>query len=92
MSENISYQQWLSSKENDRESLCCHCGACCGVFEDPCAQLVMTPEGKSRCRVYLTRFGPQKTIGGQVFTCIPIRQKMGTSWPGDERCGYKSKF
>lgn len=89
MPEAESYQNWLSSKERETESLCLNCGACCGAFEDPCEHLVMTLEGKSHCRVYATRFGPQRTVSGKEFNCILIRQKMGTSWPGDEYCGYK---
>ncbi|MBF0331670.1 MAG: hypothetical protein HQL17_07005 [Candidatus Omnitrophica bacterium] len=89
MSESESYQNWLSSKEHDKESLCLNCGACCGVFEDPCEHLMMTPEGKSHCRVYATRFGPHRSVSGESLYCVPIRQKIGHSWPGDERCGYK---
>jgi hypothetical protein len=88
MSDDHTYQSWLSSKDRDAEALCCHCGACCGAFEDPCEHLIME-QGVSRCRVYADRFGLHRTVSGKPLTCIPIRQKMGTSWPGDERCGYK---
>ncbi|MBF0486404.1 MAG: hypothetical protein HQL16_07825 [Candidatus Omnitrophica bacterium] len=87
--DNHSYEVWLASKERDAESLCRHCGACCGAKEDPCEHLVFLSDGKSSCRVYPNRLGPQRTVSGKAMTCIPIRQKRGVSWPGDESCGYK---
>ncbi len=71
------------------EALCLHCGACCGAFEDPCEHLVILPEGKSHCNIYEHRFGPHQCVSGAAHFCVPIRQKIGHSWPGDERCGYK---
>jgi hypothetical protein len=88
MSEQHQYQEWMQTRERDWEALCCHCGACCGAFDDPCENL-MFRDGKSFCRVYENRLGVQKTIKGEAFACVSIRQKMGTSWPGDERCRYK---
>jgi uncharacterized cysteine cluster protein YcgN (CxxCxxCC family) len=89
MSDINSYQNWLSTREHHWESLCLNCGACCGAKEDPCEHLVMTPDGKSSCKVYMTRLGPQKTVSGHAFNCISIRQKMGETWPGDDRCPYR---
>jgi hypothetical protein len=54
--------------------------------------LVMTPEGKSSCKVYSTRLGSHKTVSGAVFYCVSIRQKIGHSWPGDQKCPYKKQL
>ena len=88
-SDETAYQAWLSTRQEDAEGLCRHCGACCGALEDPCAHLVMSPEGRSSCSIYSTRFGLRKTVSDRSFTCVPVRDKLGVSWPGDERCGYK---
>ncbi|MBF0595121.1 MAG: hypothetical protein HQL22_09145 [Candidatus Omnitrophica bacterium] len=80
---------WLSSKHHEWESLCRNCGACCGAFEDPCEHLHIGQEGKSTCLVYEHRLGPRKTVSGQSFNCINIRQKFGQSWPGDTECPYR---
>ncbi|MEI6437652.1 MAG: hypothetical protein WCO69_02745 [Candidatus Omnitrophota bacterium] len=79
---------WLSAKQNDWESLCRNCGACCGAFEDPCEHLHIGEGGKSSCLVYENRLGPQKTVSGHTFCCVNIREKFGQSWPGDLHCGY----
>ena len=84
-----SLQHWLSAKQKEWELLCRNCGACCGALEDPCQHLHIGPEGKSTCLVYETRLGPQKTVSGQSFNCVGIREKMGQSWLGDARCPYK---
>lgn len=88
MSQQEQYQEWLKMRERDWEKQCHHCGACCGAFDDPCEHLAFK-EGRSFCCVYEKRLGIQKTLKGESFICVSIRQKMGTSWPGDERCGYK---
>ncbi|MEI8011378.1 MAG: hypothetical protein WCI27_02700 [Candidatus Omnitrophota bacterium] len=83
------YDAWLSTRQDDWESRCRHCGTCCGAFDDPCRHLDMTAGGSYRCLVYPDRFGVRQTVGGQAFICVHIRQKLGTSWPGDAHCGYK---
>ncbi len=83
-----AYHTWLATRQQDAEALCRHCGACCGALEDPCAHLVMS-DGHSSCSIYADRFGLRKTVAGRPFTCVPVREKLGASWPGDERCGYK---
>ncbi|MBF0618986.1 MAG: hypothetical protein HQL19_02335 [Candidatus Omnitrophica bacterium] len=85
----MSLNQWFKDKERAWEAQCVNCGACCGLFEDPCEHLVMSPEGKSACRIYPYRLGPQKSVAGEPFTCVNIRSKLNSSWPGDEHCGYK---
>ncbi len=80
---------WLSAKQNEWESRCRNCGACCGAFEDPCVHLHFGEKGKSSCLVYETRLGPQKTVSGQSFNCVNIREKFGQFWPGGQSCAYK---
>jgi len=89
MSGSSDYSSWLSKREHEWESLCLNCGACCGAGEDPCGHLKQDAAGKYFCDSYLTRLGPQLTVAGVEMICVPIRQKLGASWPGDERCGYK---
>jgi len=90
MTDEHLYQQRLSGHEREWESRCAGCGACCGAFEDPCEHLRMGPDKRYICAIYADRFGMRKTLSGQVFRCVPIREKLGYSWPGDERCGYKN--
>jgi hypothetical protein len=47
--------------------------------------------GKYICRVYPERLGLHRTVSGQLFNCIPVREKNGQSWPGDIFCGYKRR-
>jgi len=89
VSDESLYQHRLSAQESEWEALCRNCGACCGAFEDPCEHLKMSADGKSSCAVYADRFGLHRTVSGEPLRCIPIREKLGMSWPGDERCGYK---
>ena len=85
----MTLDRWLENKEREWEALCANCGACCGALEDPCANLVKDPKGRFSCRDYAGRLGLQTTVRGQLCKCVPIREKLGTSWPGDEHCGYK---
>ena len=57
------------------EALCKRCGKCCGAEdEDPCARLVKdSQQGNYFCNVYQSRLGPQNTVSGNPFTCIPIQ-------------------
>jgi len=91
MKEEERYRRFLSKKEEQWESLCSMCGACCGALDDPCENLEKTSLGQYFCRVYARRFGIWRTKSGQEIKCVPIREKLarGESWPGDEHCGYK---
>ncbi len=57
------------------EGICKRCGECCGSADgDPCANLRLDlATGKYYCSTYDSRLGPQKTVSGAVFTCVPIR-------------------
>lgn len=72
------------------ENLCGRCGACCGAFDgDPCEHLRQGVDKKYFCSIYANRFGPKRTVKGNTINCVPIRQILHTSWPGDHCCGYK---
>lgn len=80
---------FLEKKELDWESLCCRCGGCCGAFDDPCTHLKMESDGIFFCDSYETRFGPQTTVSGQRFECVPIKKLLRTYWPQWNKCSYK---
>lgn len=87
------YNHWNIQQEKRWESLCGRCGACCGVWEnDPCEHLRGTKKGEYYCSIYENRFGEHKTVNGRIFKCVPLRQIIHGSWPGDECCGYKREL
>jgi len=91
MDDTARYQAYLQKAEVDDEAQCRRCGSCCGVFEnDPCAKLVSDGDGRYRCSDYAGRFGIQKTVHGNEFTCVSFRRIRSGSWPGSWRCGYKT--
>jgi uncharacterized cysteine cluster protein YcgN (CxxCxxCC family) len=92
MSPYSNPQSWLEAREREWETLCTNCGTCCGAGEDPCEHLQRDPAGKYFCDTYRDRLGIHRTISGESMVCVPIRQKLGISWPGDERCGYKKRI
>ena len=72
----------------DRETLI-DCGAYDG---DPCEHLRRAEGVKTHgyyCSIYDHRFGLHNTVSGNKIRCVPIRQILHASWPGDECCGYK---
>ena len=82
--------QWQRMKEEAWEGLCGRCGACCGSFDgDPCEFLRIDDAKKYYCEIYRNRFGKHKTCSGAVINCVPIRNILHSSWPGDSCCGYK---
>lgn len=90
MSDEAKYFIHLEEKRRHWESLCGHCGACCGASDgDPCENLATKDDGRYYCRIYEQRFGLRRTKSGRVFRCVPIRNILHQSWPGDECCGYK---
>ncbi len=69
-----SYNAYLKHAEMRFEQQCIRCGRCCGATDgDPCVHLIREQDGRYRCAVYNDRYGLQKTAGGRVFTCVPIR-------------------
>ncbi len=84
------YQKHLKKKLELWEAKCTRCGVCCGIVEgDPCEHLVEVGKGVYGCSIYENRFGEHKTVSGKVFRCVPIRDILHKSWPGDQCCGYK---
>ncbi|MCA9406065.1 MAG: hypothetical protein KC684_05975 [Candidatus Omnitrophica bacterium] len=86
------YEYLQQQKEKQWEAKCRRCGACCGSIEgDPCEHLLQLDNGLFACSIYENRFGLHKTVSGREFYCVPIRNILHESWPGDECCGYKTK-
>jgi hypothetical protein len=90
MEDQNQYIQWHKQQEEQWESRCGRCGACCGAFDgDPCEHLRQDAQRKYYCSIYDHRFGTHKTLSGKEIRCVPIRQILHFSWPGDSCCGYK---
>lgn len=88
--QNPKYEQYLKHKQEAFEAICSRCGKCCGADNDPCVNLELTAIGIYRCRCYAQRLGKQLTQGGNIFTCVPIREHIRQgSLP--ENCSYRSK-
>ncbi len=86
----LDYQHLQEGQAKEWEARCRSCGMCCGVKDgDPCEDLVAQKDGKYFCRVYKTRFGLHKTKSGREFPCVPIRDILHETWPGDGMCAYK---
>lgn len=85
----IHYQESLRLKEREWERLCLHCGGCCGVYDDPCKHLKEDKEGSFHCEVYNRRFGTRKTVNGEEFNCVLVKQILHIYWKKDYLCAYK---
>ncbi len=86
--ERYDLQQAVQARE--WEETCRSCGACCGIVEgDPCEFLAAQDSGKFFCRIYENRFGLHKTRAGKEFRCVPLRDIIHKTWPGDMGCAYK---
>jgi len=83
------YEEFMAAKETEWEKRCVRCGACCGLFEDPCVNVSLDKEGKCLCSVYASRLGIQHTVSGKEFRCVPIRNIIGLRWNSDYLCAYK---
>jgi len=89
--DNERYQRYQQGKFEYFEHVCSHCGECCGSQDgDPCENLRRdSVTGRYFCSVYDTRLGPQKTVSGRFFNCVPIRDiiRQGLLRPG---CAYNN--
>lgn len=86
------FREYLKIKEDEWESLCLRCGACCGAYDDPCTHLKKDGDGLYYCDIYEHRFGPRVTKGGEEFKCVHIRQLLNRWWPNSHKCPYKKMF
>ncbi|MCF7908685.1 MAG: hypothetical protein K9L86_07450 [Candidatus Omnitrophica bacterium] len=85
----IHYQDSLKLKEREWDELCIRCGGCCGAYDDPCKHLREDETGSFYCEVYDQRFGTQKTVSGEAFDCVLVKQILHTYWKKDHLCAYK---
>ncbi|MFH1771934.1 MAG: hypothetical protein ABH872_03880 [Candidatus Omnitrophota bacterium] len=83
------YQEYFKEQEKKRESFCVRCGGCCGSFDDPCLHLKKDIRNQYRCEIYSKRFGLRKTINGEKFYCVPLREIINSYWENDYLCAYK---
>ena len=87
-----SYLEYLKKKEEEYDSLCKRCGACCGAYDDPCRHLKKDIYGKYYCEIYEHRFGLRETVSGDKFWCVPIKEIILSSWPRSYLCAYKKRL
>lgn len=76
MSDAVKYAQYLHANSERFEQLCTQCGECCGATDgDPCQHLKFDIRThRFFCCDYDSRLGMQKTIKGNTFTCVTIRE------------------
>ncbi len=89
--QETDYYRYIEKEEQNYETLCRRCGACCGAYDDPCVHLKRDKDGRYFCEIYHSRFGEHTTVGGTKFFCVPIREILHQHWPGDYRCSYKRR-
>ncbi len=93
MMDEAAYESYLKKAQEENESLCKRCGACCGVVEnDPCVHLERRPDNTYFCSIYDRRFGTHKTVHGNEFKCVPLRHIVFGFWDGASNCGYKRQM
>ncbi len=84
-----NYQKALELKDKEWEELCIRCGGCCGAFDDPCLHLKKDKNNKTYCEIYENRFGLRKTVKGEEFRCVPVKEIIHTHWKNDYLCACK---
>ncbi|MFA5039335.1 MAG: hypothetical protein WC732_06610 [Candidatus Omnitrophota bacterium] len=93
MTEQAAYEKALQKAQEDYEGLCLRCGGCCGLFEnDPCTELRSGNDGRHFCGIYEERFGLRRTVRGNEFLCVPMRNVISGSWAGSWKCAYKKQL
>ncbi len=85
----IDYQEALLLQEKQWEALCHRCGGCCGAYDDPCIHLKGDQANGFCCEIYSRRFGPRKTVSGEEFDCVLVKEILNTYWKNDQACAYK---
>ncbi|MFH1594586.1 MAG: hypothetical protein ABID09_07825 [Candidatus Omnitrophota bacterium] len=69
------YEEHLRKEQDRNEGLCKRCGECCGSLDgDPCVNLALGEDSKYYCVTYEDRLGPRRTVGGNIFNCVPINE------------------
>lgn len=94
--DDLIYEIYQKEQLQEFEDICKRCGECCGSQDgDPCVNLAKDETiGKYYCKVYENRFGPQMTIGGKIFNCVPAREviRRGRLKPNCAYNSYKDKI
>jgi len=85
----VVLKKYLKNKEQEWEDLCIRCGGCCGSFDDPCVHLRKDKHKKYYCEIYETRLGLHKTVGGEEFNCVGVKEIIRTRWKNDHLCACK---
>jgi len=81
---------YFKNKEEELGNLCLRCGACCGAYDgDPCRHLKKDESDKYYCEIYNSRFGLKKTVKGNSFHCVPVKEILNDSWFRSVKCPYK---
>ena len=90
--DDVQYTNHQKEQFERFEGMCKHCGECCGSQDgDPCVNLGRDADtGKYYCKIYENRFGPQKTLSGKMFNCVPIRDVINRSLL-KPNCAYSKK-
>ena len=84
----MDYDVYWKQRERDYEAFCRRCGGCCGAYDDPCVHLRKSGE-QYFCEIYQSRLGTRRTVAGEVFDCVPVREVLNEYWKNDYLCGYK---
>ena len=86
------YYKVLEQNDKEWEDLCIRCGGCCGAFDDPCLYLKKDKDSKTYCEIYAYRLGIQKTVKGEEFKCVPVKEIIYTHWKNDHLCSCKRRL
>ncbi len=86
------YVDYFQKKEKEWEGLCSRCGGCCGAYDDPCQHLKKDKSDKFCCEIYTARFGMKKSVRGEKFDCVLVKEVLHIYWKNDHFCTYKRLF
>lgn len=84
-----SYEAYFEERRKQWENMCRRCGGCCGAYDDPCQHLKRNVQGLFYCEIYDRRFGERRSVGGEKFDCVPVREILHSHWKNDHLCAYK---
>lgn len=86
--DDLRYEKYTTDEEQKFESICKRCGECCGKMDDPCENLKKRDVDESFCAIYPDRFGQRKTVSGNTFRCVSIRDHI-TQQTLRPNCSYR---